>query len=106
MAKEAAENERVRGLYEKEAPKYDRQMRAFERVLFSGGREWVCSQARGEVLEIAIGTGRNLSYFPAEVSLTGIEFSPAMLKIARQKSTTAQSRDRPSRRRCAGARGP
>jgi hypothetical protein len=34
----------------------------FERVLFQGGREWVCSQAEGEVLEIAIGTGRNLPY--------------------------------------------
>jgi len=86
MANEAAETERVRSLYEKEAPKYDRQMRSFERVLFSGGREWVCSQATGEVLEIAIGTGRNLDHYPDEVSLTGIEFSPAMLEIARKRA--------------------
>jgi ubiquinone/menaquinone biosynthesis C-methylase UbiE len=61
-------------------------MRFFEQVLFSGGREWVCSQAQGEVLEIAIGTGRNLGHYPDEVSLTGIEFSPAMLEIARKRA--------------------
>ena len=63
MANQTAETERIRSLYEKDAPKYDRQMRMFERVLFSGGREWVCSQATGEVLEIAIGTGRNLDHY-------------------------------------------
>lgn len=84
MANQTTETERIRSLYEKEAPKYDRQMRFFERVLFSGGREWVCSQAEGEVLEIATGTGRNLACYPADVRLTGIEFSPAMLEIARK----------------------
>jgi ubiquinone/menaquinone biosynthesis C-methylase UbiE len=86
MANQTAETERIRSLYEKDAPKYDRQMRLFERVLFSGGREWVCSQAKGEVLEIAIGTGRNLGHYSDEVSLTGIEFSPAMLEIARKRA--------------------
>jgi len=55
-------------------------MRFFDRVLFAGGREWVCSQAQGDVLEIAVGTGRNLGHYPDRVNLTGIEFSPAMLK--------------------------
>jgi ubiquinone/menaquinone biosynthesis C-methylase UbiE len=79
-----AESDRVRRLYEKEAPKYDRQMRFFDRALFAGGREWVCSQAAGNVLEIAVGTGRNLPHYRDTVQLTGIEFSPAMLEIARQ----------------------
>jgi ubiquinone/menaquinone biosynthesis C-methylase UbiE len=86
MTKQTAETERIRSLYEKDAPKYDRQMRFFDRVLFSGGREWVCSQAEGELLEIAIGTGRNLGLYSDEVSLTGIEFSPAMLEIARKRA--------------------
>jgi ubiquinone/menaquinone biosynthesis C-methylase UbiE len=86
MANQATETERIRRLYEKEAPKYDRQMRVFDWMLFSGGREWVCSQAEGEVLEIAIGTGRNLGLYPNAVSLTAIEFSPAMLEITRTKA--------------------
>ena len=42
----------------------------------------MCSQAEGEVLEIAAGTGRNLSFYP-QVRLTMTEFTPAMLEIAR-----------------------
>lgn len=58
----------------------------YERLLFRGGREWVCSQAAGEVLEIAVGTGRNLPHYSAGVRLTGIELSPAMLEIARARA--------------------
>jgi ubiquinone/menaquinone biosynthesis C-methylase UbiE len=81
-----SETERVLRLYEKEAAKYDRQMRFFEWLLFGGGREWVCSQAEGEVLEIAVGTGRNLPYYPDGVRVTGVEFSPAMLEIAHARA--------------------
>jgi ubiquinone/menaquinone biosynthesis C-methylase UbiE len=61
-------------------------MGRWERVLFGGGREWVCSQARGDVLEIAIGTGRNLPYYPADIRLTAVELSPEMLSIARKRA--------------------
>ena len=81
------ETDRIRRIYEKDAPKYDRQMRFFDWALFGGCREWVCSQAQGEVLEIAVGTGRNLRHYPTGVQLTGIEFSPAMLEIARRQAT-------------------
>ncbi len=80
------QTERVLRLYEKEAHKYDRQMRFFEWLLFGGGREWVCSQAEGEVLEIAVGTGRNLPYYPDGVRLTGVELSPAMLEVAHARA--------------------
>jgi ubiquinone/menaquinone biosynthesis C-methylase UbiE len=56
-------------------------------VLFAGGREWVCSQADVNVLEIAIGTGRNLPFYPPRVQLTGIDLSPAMLEIARRRAS-------------------
>jgi ubiquinone/menaquinone biosynthesis C-methylase UbiE len=81
----AAETERVRRVQDKSAPRYDRKISFFERVLFAGGREWVCSQASGEVLEIAAGTARNLPYYQADVRLTGIELSPEMLAIARER---------------------
>lgn len=54
-------------------------------MLFGGGREWVCSQASGEVLEIAVGTGRNLRHYPDGVLLTGIELSPEMLAVAHER---------------------
>ena len=80
------ETERVRRVQDKGAPKYDGQMRFFERVLFEGGREWACSRVQGRVLEIAVGTGRNLPHHRGEVELTGIELSPAMLKIAQRRA--------------------
>ena len=45
-----------------------------------------CSKAIGDVLEVAIGTGRNLPFYPPNVRLTAIEFSPAMLEIARGRA--------------------
>jgi ubiquinone/menaquinone biosynthesis C-methylase UbiE len=80
------EKERVRSLYEKQAPRYDREMGFFERILFAGNREWVCSRATGDVLEVAVGTGRNLPFYPDAVRLTAIEFSPPMLELARQRA--------------------
>jgi ubiquinone/menaquinone biosynthesis C-methylase UbiE len=61
-------------------------MRFIEWVQFGGGREWVCSRARGEVLEVAIGTGRSLPLYPPEVRLTGVELSPAMLAQAQTRA--------------------
>lgn len=81
----ATETERVRRIQDKTAPRYDRQISFFERVLFGDGRQWVCSQAHGDVLEIAAGTARNLPYYPSGVRLTAIELSPEMLAIARER---------------------
>jgi ubiquinone/menaquinone biosynthesis C-methylase UbiE len=80
------ETERVLAIFQRAAPKYDKKITFWERVLFKDGREWVCSQVGGDVLEIAIGTGRNLPFYGREVLLTGIELSPAMLDIARQRA--------------------
>jgi ubiquinone/menaquinone biosynthesis C-methylase UbiE len=76
--------QRLRRYWDKHARSYDKQMAFWERRLFGDGRRWVCAQATGEVLEVAIGTGRNLPYYPEGIRLTGIEFSPAMLALARR----------------------
>ena len=78
--------ERVRHIYDRLAPGYDRVIRVAEKLLFRDGRQWVCSQARGDVLEVAVGTGRNLPFYPESVRLTGIDLSPAMLEIARARA--------------------
>jgi ubiquinone/menaquinone biosynthesis C-methylase UbiE len=80
-----SETERVRQIQDRAAPRYDRKIRFFERALFGGGREWVCSQARGDVLEIAAGTARNLPYYGDDVRLTGVELSSEMIAIARER---------------------
>ena len=80
------ETKRVREIFDASATQYDKAMAFNEKLLFGDGRAWACSQARGTVLEIAIGTGLNLPFYPADVEITGIEISPAMLEVARHRA--------------------
>lgn len=80
------DGQRLRRYWDKHAGSYDKQMGFFDRRLFKDTRDWVCGQARGDVLEVAIGTGLNLDRYPAEVRLTGIDLSPEMLAHARQRA--------------------
>ena len=65
---------------------YDRQMQFYDRVLLGDSRPWVCAQATWHSLEVAIGTGLNLPFYPAGVKLTGMDFSPAMLGAAQTRA--------------------
>jgi ubiquinone/menaquinone biosynthesis C-methylase UbiE len=76
----------VRRLYDRQASRYDRMIAVVEALLFGGGRQWACGRASGEVLEVAVGTGRNLAIYPADVRLTGIDLSPRMLDRARDRA--------------------
>ena len=88
MSRQASDQraQRLRRHWDKHARTYDKQMAFWERRLFGDGRQWVCTQASGEVLEVAIGTGRNLPYYPQGIRLTGVDFSPAMLELARRQA--------------------
>lgn len=83
---QAGREQRLRRYWNSHAGSYDRQMGVFDRHLFAGSREWVCSKATGSVLEVAIGTGLNLPHYPPGVQLTGVDHSPAMLQIARRRA--------------------
>jgi ubiquinone/menaquinone biosynthesis C-methylase UbiE len=83
----ARANELRRQNYAREAPKYDKQMGFFEKLLFgTEHRGWACSQAVGDTLEVAIGTGLNLMHYPADVRLTGVDLSPEMLALAETRA--------------------
>jgi ubiquinone/menaquinone biosynthesis C-methylase UbiE len=81
-----SETERVRAIQDKQAASYDRSMDIFERLLFKGAREWACGQLEGDVLEIAIGTGRNMALYPPGARVTGVELSDEMLARARRRA--------------------
>jgi len=86
MTSPSDETAKVLRAWEKSAPGYDKQIALFERIWFGGGREWLGARAQGRVLEVGIGTGRNLPHYPADVAVTGIELSPAMLAIAERRA--------------------
>jgi ubiquinone/menaquinone biosynthesis C-methylase UbiE len=77
---------RIRRFYEQSADRYDRGMDLMDRLLFGAGRVATCSSATGNTLEIGVGTGRDLPLYPAGTELTGIDLSPAMLDVARQRA--------------------
>jgi ubiquinone/menaquinone biosynthesis C-methylase UbiE len=55
-------------------------------ILGPDNRRWACSRARGDVLEVAVGTGLNIPHYAPDVRLTGIDLSPEMLDIARRRA--------------------
>jgi ubiquinone/menaquinone biosynthesis C-methylase UbiE len=80
------DTDRQRRVWNRYAPTYDRQIAFFERLQFAGGREWLGARARGRVLEVAVGTGRSLPFYPEGVQLTGVDLSTEMLAIARRRA--------------------
>ena len=71
-----------------DAARYDAMMLRLERRFFADTRSWVCRRARGDVLEIAVGTGLNLPYYPDRIRITGVDHNPEILDFARRRATT------------------
>jgi ubiquinone/menaquinone biosynthesis C-methylase UbiE len=84
----ATDEERVRWAqyWDRSAPRTDAAMRFMDRVLFRDSRAWVCGRAVGEVFEVAVGTGLNLPHYPDDVTVRGIDLSPAMIELARARA--------------------
>jgi ubiquinone/menaquinone biosynthesis C-methylase UbiE len=78
-------NEHVVRVFDKFAPKYDATMARWERYFLGGGRQWATTHARGDVLELAVGTGLNLPAYSAATTVLGVELSRNMLAIAERR---------------------
>jgi ubiquinone/menaquinone biosynthesis C-methylase UbiE len=77
----------------KESANYDKEMDFWEKWIFgTEHRAWACSQATGDTLEVAIGTGLNLVHYPTPASLTGIDLSSEMLAVAKTRAERLERR--------------
>jgi len=76
----------VREYYDHAARSYDSWMKDFDRLMLGQGRSRMCSRARGQTLEVAVGTGANLPHYPPDVVVTAVDLSPAMLALAERRT--------------------
>ncbi len=79
-------------LYDRLARCYDWLEAPLELVWLARLRRQLLARARGRVLEVAVGSGKNLPYYPPDCHLTAVDASRGMLERARRR---AQRLERP-----------
>lgn len=79
-------SDQIRGKYAKAARWFDLVERPQEILGIARLRRDLLLRARGEVLEVAVGTGSNLRHYPPGCSITAVDLSPEMLEVARRKA--------------------
>ena len=65
---------------------YDMMEAPVERFLFRKWRRSVLSDSSGNVLEVGVGTGKNLEYYSPDCKVTAIDISPKMLEHAKKRA--------------------
>ncbi len=72
--------------YDNMASWYDRFELVAELLVFRHLRRSWFQRASGDVLEIAVGTGRNLQFYSSSCRLTAVDLSQGMMQIARERA--------------------
>jgi len=83
---------KVKKNYNRIAKFYDLLEAPMEKGL-SRWRQKLLENAKGKTLEVGIGTGKNIPYYPEDVELTGMDFSEKMLAKARKRVEILGDRD-------------
>jgi phosphatidylethanolamine/phosphatidyl-N-methylethanolamine N-methyltransferase len=87
MPKTNRATDRVLKRYNHIAPVYDFFMGRVEGSRFGDWRRLLWDKVEGKrILEVGVGTGMNLPYYPADADITAIDFSEKMLARARPKT--------------------
>jgi ubiquinone/menaquinone biosynthesis C-methylase UbiE len=86
--------DRIASYFDRTALSYDRSMERFERFVFGRSRQWIGEHARGNVLEVAVGTGLNIPYYQHASRFIGVDISTQMLKIAQARAAISYHYER------------
>lgn len=83
----ARETALTKARYDRIAPVYDAMEWVIERFAFEPWRRELWSRVpEGRVLEVGVGTGKNIQYYPPEAQVTAIDLSERMLSRARRRA--------------------
>lgn len=72
--------------YDKAARWYDRAESMLDWLGVGRLRRELLAKASGDVLEVAVGTGKNLPHYPRGCTITAADLSPNMLAVARERA--------------------
>jgi len=78
--------EKIRRRYDRVAKVYDVFEQPMEAMALKKWRLEVMKGLEGKVLEVGVGTGKNIPYYPDDIDITAIDFSSKMLEKARIKA--------------------
>ncbi|MBX6395589.1 MAG: class I SAM-dependent methyltransferase [Alicyclobacillaceae bacterium] len=79
-------HDEIRDKYERAAKWYDLAEGIPEVLGLKRLRRELLRKASGDVLEVAVGTGKNLPFYPPDCRITAVDLSPAMLDMARRRA--------------------
>ena len=79
-----SENSKTMRKYDRAASLYDVFELPLEKIWFSSWRKKYVSPLKGRILEVGIGTGKNIPYYSQYANVTGIDFSRKMLERAKK----------------------
>ena len=78
----------TRKRYDRLASWYDLLETPMERLRFASWRAGLLERIAGDrILEVGVGTGKNIPYYPQGAKVTAIDLSPKMLERARKRAS-------------------
>lgn len=84
-------NEKIKKRYNRVSKIYDSMEKPLEYLVMDKWRKKLMHKIEGEkILEVGVGTGKNLAYYPKNLTITGIDFSDKMLSRAKNRVDTKQ----------------
>lgn len=79
-------DEKIRRRYNRAARFYDLLEKPMGIMVLKKWRMEVMKDLEGKVLEVGVGTGKNIEYYPEGIDITAIDFSEKMLERAKEKA--------------------
>lgn len=78
----------IRRRYNRSVVFFELTEKMMEKGKMGEWRKMIWDQAKGKVLEVGVGTGKNMQFYREDLDVTAIDFSERMLEKARERAKT------------------
>lgn len=79
-------SENIMKRYNRAAKFFNLTENLMEKGKMKNWRKEICQLAKGKVLEVGVGTGKNMPFYRSDIDVTAIDFSDKMLERARNRA--------------------